>query len=155
MTAHDVPSTAGSTALRTRLRAAGMRVTAPRLAVLSWLAEHPHDTADAIAAGVRDGLGSVSTQAVYDVLNACTRAGLLRRVEPAGAPARFETRVGDHHHHLLCRVCGRTEDVDCAIGATPCLDPSASAGYAVDDAEVVFWGMCPECRWEREHAANN
>jgi Fur family ferric uptake transcriptional regulator len=151
MAAHDVPSTA----LRTRLRAAGLRVTAPRLAVLTWLAEHPHDTADAIAAGVRVGLGSVSTQAVYDVLNACTRAGLLRRVEPAGAPARFETRVGDAHHHLLCRVCGRTEDVDCAIGATPCLDPAASSGYAVDDAEVVFWGVCPDCRSERERAANN
>lgn len=155
MATHDVPSTAVPTALRTRLRAAGLRVTAPRLAVLSWLAEHPHDTADAIAAGVRDGLGSVSTQAVYDVLSACTRAGLLRRVEPAGAPARFETRVGDHHHHLLCRVCGRTEDVDCAIGATPCLDPAGSSGYAVDDAEVVFWGVCPDCRSERECAAGN
>lgn len=150
MTGHDVPSTA----LRTRLRAAGLRVTAPRLAVLSWLVEHPHDTADAIAAGVRDGLGSVSTQAVYDVLRACTRAGLLRRVEPAGYPARFETRAGGHHHHLLCRGCGRTEDVDCAIGATPCLDPSLSAGYAVDDAEVVFWGRCPDCRTDQEYLAD-
>src|ERR1700759_1806103 len=105
MAAHEVLNPA----LRMRLRAAGLRVTAPRLAVLSWLAEHPHDTAEAIAAGVRDDLGSVSTQAVYDVLNACTRAGLLRRVAPAGQPARFEARVGDHHHHLLCRVCGRTE----------------------------------------------
>jgi Fur family ferric uptake transcriptional regulator len=148
MAAHEVLNTA----LRTRLRAAGLRVTAPRLAVLSWLVEHPHDTADAIAAVVRDGLGSVSTQAVYDVLSACTRAGLLRRVEPAGYAARFETRAGDHHHHLLCRGCGRTEDVDCAIGATLCLDPSGSAGYAVDAAEVVFWGLCPDCR-NREDAS--
>jgi Fur family ferric uptake transcriptional regulator len=151
MAAHDVPNTA----LRTRLRAAGLRVTAPRLAVLSWLAEHPHDTADAVAAGVRDGLGSVSPQAVDDVLNACTRAGLLRRVEPAGYPARFETRAGDHHHHLRCRTCGRTENVDCAIGATPGLAPSHSAGYAVDDAEVVFWGLCPDCRIKTERAADN
>ena len=147
MAAHDVLSTT----LRTRLRAAGLRVTAPRLAVLSWLAEHPHDTADAIAEGVREELDRVSTQAVYDVLHACTRAGLLRRVQPAGHPARFETRVGDGHHHLLCRACGRTEDVDCAVGVTECLEPSRSAGFAVDDAEVVFWGVCPDCRGEREH----
>jgi Fur family ferric uptake transcriptional regulator len=151
MTAHDVPSTA----LRTRLRAAGLRVTAPRLAVLSWLTEHPHDTEDAIAEGVRDGLGSVSTQAVHDILSACTRAGLLRRVEPAGYPARFETRAGGHHHHLRCRGCGRTEDVDCAIDATPRLDPSRSAGYAVYDAEVVFWGLCPDCRSKPECATDN
>ena len=155
MAAHEVLNPAPHAAPRTRLRAAGLRVTAPRLAVLSWLAEHPHDTADAIAAGVRDDLGSVSTQAVYDVLNACTRAGLLRRVEPAGQPARFETRVGDRHHHLLCRGCGRTEDVDCAVGVTACLDPSRSSGFAVDDAEVVFWGVCPDCRVEQADPVNN
>lgn len=155
MAAHHVLSPASHSALRTRLRAAGLRVTAPRLAVLSWLAEHPHDTAEAIAEGVRDVLGSVSTQAVYDVLNACTRAGLLRRVEPAGHPARYETRVGDHHHHLLCRDCGRTEDVDCAVGVTACLDPSRSAGFAVDDAEVVFWGLCPDCRARQVRSNHN
>lgn len=129
-----------------QLRAAGLRVTAPRLAVLRWLADHPHATADQVAAAVRDSLGSVSTQAVYDVLNAFTRAKLVRRIEPAGHPARFETRAGDHHHHLVCRVCGRTEDVDCAVGEVLCLRPDEAAGYQVDDAEVVFWGLCPNCR---------
>ncbi len=128
-----------------RLRAVGLRVTAPRVATLDWLAGHPHATADQVADGVRGRLGSVSTQAIYDVLHACTQTGLLRRIEPAGHPARFETRTADNHHHLVCRVCGRTEDVDCAVGAAPCLDPSDSAGYVVDEAEVVFWGFCPGC----------
>jgi Fe2+ or Zn2+ uptake regulation protein len=131
--------------LRHRLRDAGLRVTTPRIAVLRWLAEHPHATADQVAAAVRDDLGSVSTQAVYDVLNAFTRTRLVRRIEPAGHPARFETRIGDHHHHLVCRRCGRTEDVDCAVGPVECLRPGDAAGYAVDDAEVVFWGLCPDC----------
>lgn len=128
-----------------RLREAGLRVTAPRLAVLEWLAEHPHTTAEAVSAGVRERLGTVSTQAVYDVLNAFTRAGLIRRIEPAGHPARYETRTGDNHHHLVCRACGRTEDTDCVIGAAPCLTPVDPGGFQVDEAEVVFWGWCPNC----------
>ncbi|MHA6794021.1 Fur family transcriptional regulator [Pseudonocardia bannensis] len=127
------------------LRAAGLRVTRPRRAVLAWLAEHPHATADEVGAGVREQLGSVSTQAVYDVLAACAEAGLLRRIEPAGHPARFERRVGDNHHHLVCRRCGRTEDVDCPVGVRPCLTPGDDRGFAVDEAEVVFWGLCPTC----------
>lgn len=128
-----------------RLRTAGLRVTAPRIAVLTWLADHPHATADQVVAAVRHRLGSVSVQAVYDVLNACTRAGLLRRIEPASHPARFETRTDDNHHHLVCRGCGRTEDVDHVVGLAPCLDPSDAAGFAVDQTEVVFWGWCPGC----------
>ncbi|GAA4611658.1 Fur family transcriptional regulator [Saccharopolyspora hordei] len=136
---------AGARDPQERLRAAGLRVTKPRLAVLRWLADHPHATADQVATAVRRELGSVSTQAVYDVLNACSSAGLLRRIEPAGHPARFEARIADNHHHLVCRRCGRTEDVDCVLGAAPCLTPSTTAGYAVDEAEVVFWGYCPDC----------
>lgn len=128
-----------------KLRAAGLRVTAPRLATLDWLAAHPHATAEQVAEGVRRRLGSVSTQAIYDVLHACTQTGLLRRIEPAGHPARYETRTMDNHHHLVCRLCGRTEDVDCVVGVAPCLDPSESAGFVVDEAEVVFWGYCPDC----------
>ncbi|MEU3272666.1 Fur family transcriptional regulator [Saccharomonospora sp. NPDC006951] len=131
--------------VKERLKAAGLRITAPRVAVLEWLADHPHTTADQVAAGVRRALGSVSTQAVYDVLGACTNANLVRRIEPAGHPARFETRTGDNHHHLVCRNCGRTEDVDCVHGAAPCLEPSETAGFAVDEAEIVFWGLCPMC----------
>jgi Fe2+ or Zn2+ uptake regulation protein len=130
---------------REQLRAKGLRVTAPRLAVLDWLAANPHSTADQVAAGVRARLDSVSTQAIYDVLNACTQAKLLRRIEPAGHPARFETRTSDNHHHLVCRVCDRTQDVDCVVGMAPCLDPSDAAGFLVDEAEVVFWGLCPTC----------
>ncbi len=130
------------------LRAAGLRVTAPRRAVLAWLDEHPHSTVDAIAAAVRESLGTVSTQAVYDVLGVCTTAGLLRRIEPAGHPARFERRVGDNHHHVVCRICGRTDDVDCAVGDAPCMTPSDDRGFTVDEAEVVFWGLCPECENE-------
>lgn len=130
---------------RDRLRAVGLRVTGPRIAVLDFLAGHPHATADQVAVGVRRALGSVSTQAVYDVLGACTGAKLVRRIEPAGHPARFETRTGDNHHHLVCRRCGRTEDVDCVHGAAPCIEPSDTAGFTVDEAEVVFWGLCPDC----------
>lgn len=138
------------------LRAVGLRVTAPRVATLDWLTGNPHATADQVADGVRERLGSVSTQAIYDVLHACTETGLLRRIEPAGHPARFETRTADNHHHLVCRICGRTEDVDCVVGVAPCLDPSDSAGYVVDEAEVVFWGLCPECdqQQHREPAAD-
>jgi Fur family ferric uptake transcriptional regulator len=129
----------------TALRAAGLRVTMPRQAVLTWLAGHPHATAEAIGAGVRARSGAVSLQAVYDVLAACTAAGLVRRIEPAGHSARFERRVGDNHHHLVCRGCGRTEDVDCVIGERPCLIPVDDLGFTVDEAEVVFWGRCPSC----------
>src|SRR5690606_33353601 len=135
---------------RDQLRAAGLRVTAPRVAVLEWLADHPHATAEQVAAGVRDVLGSVSTQAIYDVLGACTNANLVRRIEPAGHPARFETRTGDNHHHIVCRRCGRAEDVDCVRGAAPCLEPSDAAGFDVDEAEVVFWGLCPACQQQDE-----
>lgn len=127
------------------LRAAGLRVTAPRRAVLAWLVAHPHSTADAIGAAVRGQLGAVSQQAVYDVLGACTAAGLIRRIEPAGHPARFERRVGDNHHHLVCRRCARTDDVDCVVGERACLEPSDDHGFSVDEAEVVFWGLCPDC----------
>ncbi|GAA2832902.1 Fur family transcriptional regulator [Crossiella cryophila] len=130
---------------RDQLRSAGLRVTQPRIAVLEWLSGHPHSTADQVATATRARLGTVSTQAVYDVLAACTSAGLLRRIEPAGHPARFETRTGDNHHHLVCRICGHTQDVDCVRGQRPCLDPADTAGFAVDEAEVVFWGRCPDC----------
>ncbi len=130
---------------RAALRTAGLRVTTPRLAVLSWLADHPHSTAEAIGRGVRQRIGAVSHQAVYDVLGACTGVGLVRRIEPAGHPARFERRAGDNHHHLVCRGCGRTEDVDCVVGARPCLTPVDDHGFVVDEAEVVFWGRCPGC----------
>jgi Fur family transcriptional regulator, stress-responsive regulator len=129
-----------------RLREAGLRVTAPRLAVLAVLADHPHATAEVVARLARDELGRVSTQAVYDVLAACTEAGLVRRIEPAGSPARFETRTGDNHHHLVCRSCGCVTDVDCAVGTRPCLTPVEDAGYLLDEAEVVYWGLCPDCQ---------
>jgi Fe2+ or Zn2+ uptake regulation protein len=147
-------TTNGFEALRERLRAEGLRVTAPRLAALEWLADHPHSTAEQVAIGVRERLGAVSTQAVYDVLNTCTRANLIRRIEPAGHPARYETRTGDNHHHLVCRRCGRTQDVDCVVGAAPCLEPSSADGFAVDEAEVVFWGLCPGCL-DREETVSN
>lgn len=131
---------------RERLRAAGLRATGPRVAVLGWLSNHPHSTAEQAAQAVRQDLGSVSTQAVYDVLHACTEAGLLRRIEPAGHPARFEARIADNHHHLVCRRCGKTEDVDCVHGSAPCLAPLSTAGYDIDEAEIVFWGLCPDCR---------
>lgn len=135
----------------TALRGAGLRVTAQRRAVLAWLLEHPHATVEAIGEGVRGRLGSVSTQAVYDVLTACTNAGLLRRIEPAGHPARFERRAGDNHHHLVCRGCGRTEDVDCVVGARPCLTPVDDHDFAVEEAEVIFWGRCPTCTRQQTH----
>ncbi len=134
------------TRIREQLRDAGLRATKPRVAVLRWLTGNPHSTAEQAASAVRRELGAVSTQAVYDVLHACNQAGLLRRIEPAGHPARFETRTADNHHHLVCRGCGRATDVDCVHGAAPCLAPSSTAGYEVDEAEIVFWGRCPDCR---------
>jgi Fur family transcriptional regulator, stress-responsive regulator len=127
------------------LRSAGLRVTMPRLAMLAWLDPHPHSTAEAITAGVRGQFGAVSTQAVYNMLAACTVAGLLRRIEPAGHPTRFERRAGDNHHHVVCHRCDRTEDVDCAAGGRPCLSLADDLGFEVDEAEVVFWGVCPAC----------
>jgi Fe2+ or Zn2+ uptake regulation protein len=129
-----------------QLRAVGLRVTRPRLSVLSVLADHPHADAEAIVTGARAQHPSLSPQAVYGVLKALVSAGLARRIEPAGAPALFELRVGDNHHHLVCRTCGAVTDVDCAVGAAPCLTPSDSAGFVVDEAEVVFWGLCSECQ---------
>ncbi len=128
-----------------QLRAAGLRVTAPRLAVLEALAQQAHVDAETVAAAVRVRLGSVSTQAVYDVLRALTLAGLVRRIEPAGGAARYETRVGDNHHHLVCRACGTVVDVDCMVGSAPCLDPLDAGGFIVDEAEVTFWGRCSLC----------
>jgi Fur family ferric uptake transcriptional regulator len=127
------------------LRGAGLRVTMPRQVVLAWLADHPHATAEEIGAGVRQQFGALSFQAIYGVLAACTEAGLLRRIEPAGHPARYERRVRDNHHHIVCRRCGRTEDVDRVVGERPCLEPAQQHGFAIDEAEVVFWGLCPVC----------
>jgi Fur family transcriptional regulator, stress-responsive regulator len=134
------------TAWDARLRTAGLRVTRPRLAVLDVLARHPHVDADAITAAARTVHPSLSPQAVYGVLKALVAAGLARRIEPAGAPALYEVRVGDNHHHLVCRECGAVADVDCAVGAAPCLTPADAAGFAVDEAEVVFWGRCAGCQ---------
>ncbi|MDP9847338.1 Fur family transcriptional regulator [Streptosporangium lutulentum] len=129
-----------------RLRRAGLRVTAARLAIMQTVQEGDHLDVDAVHRGVRDRVGQVSLQAVYDSLHALHRGGLLRRIEPAGSPARYEARVGDNHHHLVCRGCGKVTDVDCAVGHAPCLDPVSDAGYLVDEADVIFWGMCPDCR---------
>jgi Fur family transcriptional regulator, stress-responsive regulator len=129
-----------------RLRARGLRVTRPRLAVLEILAEGGHLEVDDIAQQVRGRLDSVSTQAVYDVLGALARAGLARRIEPAGSPARYEARTGDNHHHVVCRSCGVIADIDCTVGSAPCLDPDTAVGYEIDEAEVTFWGLCPRCQ---------
>ncbi len=131
------------------LRARGLRVTRPRLAVLEVLSEGGHPEVEEIAAKVRQRLDSVSTQAVYDVLGALSRAGLARRIEPAGSPARYEGRVADNHHHVVCRGCGAVADVDCAVGQAPCLDPSNANGFEIDEAEVTFWGLCPACQARR------
>ncbi len=127
------------------LRGASLRVTRPRAAVLTAVHENPHADTDSIVRVVRAGLGEVSTQAVYDVLRALTAAGLVRRIEPAGSVARYETRVADNHHHLVCRSCGEIVDIDCAVGDTPCLTAAEDHGYSIDEAEVVYWGLCPSC----------
>ena len=128
------------------LRSHGLRVTRPRTTVLEILAEGGHLEVDEIASKVRGRLDSVSTQAVYDVLGALARVGLARRIEPAGSPALYEHRVGDNHHHVVCRGCGAIADVDCVTGRAPCLEPAASHGFVVDEAEVTFWGLCPDCQ---------
>src|ERR687886_1690235 len=127
------------------LRRHGMQVTAQRLAVVRAVSERPHSTADDIYTVVRAGIGAISRQAVYDALAALTEKGLVRRIQPAGSPARYEDRVGDNHHHLICRTCNRMVDVDCAVGDTPCLTAADESGYEIDEAEVIYWGRCPEC----------
>ena len=127
------------------LRQRGIQVTAQRLAVLRAVSGHPHITADAVAEAVRAEIGAISLQSVYDALGVLTAEGLIRRIEPAGSPARFEDRVDDNHHHLICRDCGRMVDIDCAIGSAPCLTAFDPLGYEIDEAEVVYWGRCPEC----------
>ncbi|TAL13756.1 MAG: transcriptional repressor [Frankiales bacterium] len=127
------------------LRGADLRVTQPRLAVLSAVHDAPHADTDTLITAVRRELGAVSSQAVYDVLRALTDAGLVRRIQPAGSVARYEARVGDNHHHVVCRSCGTVADVDCAVGDVPCLTAADDAGFAIDEAEVVYWGRCPPC----------
>jgi Fe2+ or Zn2+ uptake regulation protein len=138
-----VPTTAD---FERMLREAALRVTRPRTAVLSAVHHHPHADTDSLIRTVRADLGEVSHQAVYDVLRALTAAGLVRRIQPSSSVARYEARVGDNHHHLVCRSCGAISDVDCAVGATPCLTASEDRGFAIDEAEVIYWGRCPECR---------
>jgi Fur family ferric uptake transcriptional regulator len=127
------------------LRGADLRVTRPRLAVLTAVFDRPHADTGSLIETVRDDLGEVSPQAVYDVLRALTDAGLVRRIEPAGSVARYESRVADNHHHVICRSCGAIADVDCAVGDTPCLTASETNGFTIDEAEVIYWGTCPSC----------
>jgi Fur family transcriptional regulator, stress-responsive regulator len=127
------------------LRGVGLRVTAARVALLETVREGDHLGVEAIASGVRGRIGHISIQAVYDALHALTAAGLIRRIEPAGRPPRFEGRVGDNHHHIVCRSCGVVTDVDCAVGEVPCLTASDDHGFSIDEAEVIYWGLCPDC----------
>jgi Fur family ferric uptake transcriptional regulator len=128
-----------------RLRRHGIQVTAQRLAVLRAVTGHPHITADGVADAVKSEIGAISRQSVYDALGILADNGLIRRIQPSGSPARFEGRVGDNHHHVICRVCGRMADVDCAVGDAPCLTAADDAGFEIDEAEVIYWGRCPEC----------
>jgi Fur family ferric uptake transcriptional regulator len=128
-----------------QLRQHGLQVTAQRIAVLRAVSRRPHCTADDVAEEVRAEIGAISRQSVYDALGMLAEKGVIRRIRPAGSPALYEDRVGDNHHHLICRACGRTSDVDCAVGDAPCLNASAPAGYQIDDVEVIYWGICPEC----------
>jgi Fur family ferric uptake transcriptional regulator len=136
------------------LRGAGLRVTAARVALLEIVRAGDHLGVEAIASGVRDRIGHISLQAVYDALHALTGAGLLRRIEPAGGQPRFERRVGDNHHHIVCRSCGAVADVDCAVGEAPCLTPSDERGFSIDEAEVIYWGLCPDCSTARSSWAS-
>jgi Fur family ferric uptake transcriptional regulator len=140
--ARSVPATSE---LERLLRGADLRVTRPRLAVLTAVHDHPHADTESIIGVVREDLGRVSHQAVYDVLQVLTTAGLLRRIQPMGSVARYEARVGDNHHHVVCRSCGAIGDVDCAVGYTPCLTAADDSDYEIDEAEVIYWGRCPEC----------
>lgn len=136
---------ASATDLQQRLQATGLRVTVPRTAVLRAVHARPHADVGAIVADVRSQTGWISVQGTYDVLDALTKAGLLRRIQPAHSAARFEVEHGDNHHHVACRTCGDLRDVACATGTSPCLDPSDDLGYTIDEAEIVFWGTCPRC----------
>ncbi len=127
------------------LRKHGVQVTAQRIAVLRAVTRRPHGTADDVAEIVRVEIGAISRQAVYDALAMLAEKGLIRRIQPSGSPARFEDRVGDNHHHLICRTCGATVDIDCAVGSRPCLTAADDAGYEIDEAEVIYWGRCPKC----------
>jgi Fur family ferric uptake transcriptional regulator len=135
------------------LREHGVRVTAQRLAVFRAVSEAPHASADVVVHAVRGEIGWISIQAVYDALATLTDAGLLRRIQPAGSPARYEGRIGDNHHHLICRGCERMVDVDCAVGHAPCLTAVEDAGFVIDEAEVVYWGRCPECILQEQRRA--
>ena len=128
------------------LRQHGLQVTAQRLAVLRAVSGRPHSTADDVAEAVRTEIGAISRQAVYDALGILADKGLVRRIQPADSPARYEDRLGDKHHHVVCRACGRMVDVDCALGPAPCLTAADDTGYEIDEAEVIFWGRCPACR---------
>jgi Fur family transcriptional regulator, stress-responsive regulator len=128
------------------LRAAGLRVTRPRLAVLEAVRRLPHADTDSIIAEARATLGELSHQAVYDVLRVLSQAGLVRRIQPSGSVARYESRVGDNHHHVVCRGCGTVADVDCAVGEAPCLTASDANGFVIEEAEVIYWGLCPDCK---------
>jgi Fe2+ or Zn2+ uptake regulation protein len=128
------------------LRQHGLHVTAQRLAVLRAVSAHPHTTADGVAEVAGGEIGAISRQAVYDALSILVEKGVLRRIEPSGSPALYEGRVADNHHHLICRVCGNVVDVDCAVGSAPCLMPNDDMDYEIDEAEVIYWGRCPECR---------
>jgi Fe2+ or Zn2+ uptake regulation protein len=128
------------------LRERGLQVTAQRLAVLRAVAARPHCTADAVAEEVRAEIGAISRQAVYDALATLSENGIIRRIQPAGSAARYEDRVGDNHHHAICRVCGKTVDIDCAVGRAPCLTASNPMGFEIDEAEVIYWGRCAACR---------
>lgn len=140
-------------ALLNQLRSAGLRVTGPRLAVLAAVqGEGRHPDVQEIAAAARGRIVTLSTQAVYDNLNALVEAGLVRRIQPSGHPARYEARVGDNHHHIVCRGCGSTADIDCAVGYAPCLEPCDDHGFAVEEAEVTFWGLCPLCQQSAPNA---
>ena len=135
------------------LREHGVQVTAQRLAVLRAVSNRPHCTADDVAEDVRAEIGAISRQAVYDVLGVLTEKGLIRRIQPAGSPARYEDRVGDNHHHVICRSCGKTVDIDCAVGSAPCLTAAAGSGYEIDEAEVIYWGTCPKCLKSKRRSA--
>lgn len=137
------------------LRSHGVQVTAQRLAVLRAVSARPHGTADDIAEDVRAEIGAISRQAVYDALALLTDKGIIRRIQPSGSPARYEDRVGDNHHHLICRACGTTVDVDCAIGNTPCLNAADDSGFVIDEAEVIYWGTCPKCQAGTAEAAGD
>ena len=142
-------TTAPTSAIAAELRSAGLRVTAARVALLETVRDGDHLGVEAITAGVRDRVGQVSLQAVYDALNALAAAGLVRRIEPAGSPARYEGRLRDNHHHVVCRSCGAVADVNCAVGQAPCLTPSDDHGFSIDEAEVTHWGLCPGCSTAR------